>query len=95
MRVFGGFIFMNGAAAVNCGPGMATGIDANGGVDLSNINICYPTSDAAFIMSCNNATSNAAEMMIAIEKNFFETAELIFTNIWAAPLPPFFLNLKF
>merc|ERR1711990_205964 len=74
MKVFGGFLLVaqNGARA-ECGPGMATGIDASGAADSSNTDTCYPTSAAAFIMSCNNPDTQAAEMKIAIEKSFFET----------------------
>ena len=74
MKVFGGFLLVaqNGARA-ECGPGMATGIDASGAADSSNTDTCYPTSAAAFIMSCNNPDTQAAEMKIAIEKVIFDS----------------------
>jgi len=47
---------------------MATGINASGEADSSNTSTCFPTTDAAFIVSCNNPDTNAAEMKIAVEK---------------------------
>ena len=55
---------------------MATGIDASGAADSSNTDTCYPTSAAAFIMSCNNPDTQAAEMKIAIEKVIFDSISL-------------------
>ena len=51
-----------------CGPGMAKGINSNGEIDETNTDTCYTTSDSAFIFSCNNQETQAAEMRIAIEK---------------------------
>ena len=68
MKVFGGFLLVSYANATDCGPGMATGINASGEVDASNTENCFPTADAAFIVSCNNPDNHAAEMKIAVEK---------------------------
>jgi len=74
MKVFGGFLlFAQNGARAECGPGMATGINASGEPDASNTATCYPTSAAANIVSCNNPDTQAAEMKIAIEKAFYES----------------------
>ena len=70
MRIFGGFCLLAhcDVAAMTCSPGMATGINASGETDSSNTGTCYPTSDSAFVMSCNNLDTGIAEMKVAIEK---------------------------
>lgn len=55
-----------------CTAGTTVGIDVNGDPDSSNTDHCYPTMSAAFVKSCNHATTNVAEMTIAFEKAYFE-----------------------
>ena len=59
--------------AVTCDPGMITGIDMYGNTDDTNTDTCYPTLDAANIISCNNAITNAAEMTIQISPDFYSS----------------------
>lgn len=59
--------------AVTCDPGMITGIDMYGNTDDANTDTCYPTLDAANIISCNNPTTNAAEMTIQISAAFYSS----------------------
>ena len=78
MKVFGGFLLIaQKETRAECGPGMATSIDASGEADLSNTDTCYPTKAAAFIMSCNNPDTKAAEMKIAIEKVTLDSIRLV------------------
>jgi len=74
MKVLGGFLFAAHASAIDCVPGMATGINASGEADSSNTSTCFPTTDVAFVVSCNNPYTDAAEMKIAVEK--------VIHNLW-------------
>ena len=51
-----------------CSPGTSVGIDVNGDEDLSNTDECFPTKESAFVAHCNNQETNAAEMLMKIEK---------------------------
>lgn len=62
-----------GQDAVTCDAGMQTGIDMYGAADASNTETCFPTLDAANIISCNNAATNAAEMTIQISADFYSS----------------------
>ena len=59
--------------AVTCDAGMMVGIDMYGNTDESNTDTCFPTLDAANIISCNNPTTNAAEMTIQISADFYSS----------------------
>lgn len=59
--------------AVTCDPGMVVGLDMYGNTDASNTDTCYPTLDAANIISCNNPTTQAAEMTIQISNDFYSS----------------------
>ena len=61
------------AGSVVCDPGMTTGINQFGAPDDSNTETCYPTLDAATIVSCNNDDTRAAEMRIRISSEFFSS----------------------
>lgn len=58
---------------VTCDAGMVVGIDMYGATDATNTDTCYPTLDAANIISCNNPTTNAAEMTIQISADFYSS----------------------
>merc|ERR1712130_737505 len=58
---------------VQCSVGTAIGIDIFGEPDITNYENCYPTKTSAFVGSCNNPTTNVAEMTISFEKNYFES----------------------
>lgn len=60
------------APLIPCTAGTSVGIDVNGDPDASNTDHCYPTKTSAFVASCNNPTSNVAEMTISFEKNYFD-----------------------
>lgn len=60
------------APIIPCTAGTSVGIDVNGDPDASNTDHCYPTKTSAFVASCNNPTSNVAEMTISFEKNYFD-----------------------
>ena len=62
------YIILHNITVQRCSPGTSTGIDINGNEDRSNIDTCYPTKEAAFVAHCNNPKTDAAEMLIKIEK---------------------------
>ena len=51
-----------------CSPGTSVGINLYGAKDPSNEDTCYPTSDSAYVASCNNKKTNTAEMTIVLKK---------------------------
>jgi len=60
------------APLIPCTAGTSVGIDVNGDPDASNTDHCYPTKTSAFVASCNNPSTNVAEMTISFEKNYFD-----------------------
>ena len=56
------------AEETECGMGMSVGIDKFGADDPLNGEVCYPTHDSAYIVSCNNQQTKSVEMKIAVAK---------------------------
>ena len=87
--------------AVTCDPGMIVGIDMYGNTDDSNTDTCFPTLDAANIISCNNPTTNAAEMTIQISADFYSSFGSVNgytqnqeTGIWTKVVPLTRANMR-
>ena len=57
-------------ATDGCPSGQQLGIAADGSVDASNDHTCYPSPDAAYVVHCNHPDTGAAEMKVAIDKDF-------------------------
>ena len=62
-----------------CVIGMSVGIDKFGAEDPLNGEVCYPTRDSAYIVSCNNRQTNSVEMKIAV-------AKVRVTSGWSLPV---------
>jgi len=86
--------------AVTCDPGMIVGIDMYGNTDDSNTDTCFPTLDAANIISCNNPTTQAAEMTIQISNDFYSSfgstgyTQDPDTGVWLKTIPLTRANMR-
>jgi hypothetical protein len=58
---------------VQCSAGTSIGINIHGQPDITNYENCYPTQTSAYVGSCNNPTTQVAEMVVAFEKTYFES----------------------
>ena len=79
---------------------MIVGIDMYGNTDDSNTDTCFPTLDAANIISCNNAATNAAEMTIQISDEFYSSfgstgySQDPDTGVWLKTIPLTRANMR-
>jgi len=80
---------------------MITGIDMYGNTDETNTDTCFPTLDAANIVSCNNAMTNAAEMTIQISADFYSSFGSVAgyvqneeTGTWSKTIPLTRANMR-
>ena len=76
------------------------GLDMYGNTDDSNTDTCYPTLDAANIISCNNPTTQAAEMTIQISNDFYSSfgstgySQDPDTGVWLKTIPLSRANMR-